>query len=206
MDNQQPTGRESLMREKALYWYMDAFERGDFENMAHILQQAERDPELEEMIWEVQTAYLIEREVERQEHDIALVRQLMRKHLPSGLATTQAVEEIPQLTVSDVVARMQADESVKGPLGQEFQGVVQQLRQSSVPLPHNLGLQGIRMLFARLGVRASKQMQKLFSETALFLSSGRAQGMAQLTATRRQQEQAHVQEKRQKEQREEEQS
>lgn len=62
------------------------------------------------------------------------------------------------------------------------------------------------MLFARLGVRASKQMQKLFSETALFLSSGRAQGMAQLAATRRQQEQAHVQEKRLEEQREEEQS
>jgi hypothetical protein len=94
---------------------------------------------------------------------------------------------------------------VKGPLKQELQGVVQQLRQSTVPLPRNLGLQGIRTLFAQLGVRASKQMQKLFSETALFLSAGRAQGMAQLAATRRQQEKSRLSEKQQQEPREEEQ-
>jgi hypothetical protein len=205
MDKQQPTRQERLKRERAFYRYMDAFEHGDFENMARILQQAESDPELEEMIWEVQTAYLIEQEADRQENDRVLVRELLQKHLPSGLATAQVVEEIPPLTVSDVVARMQADEVVKGPLKQELQGVVQQLRQSRVPLPHNLGLRGIATLFAGLGVRASKQMQKLFSETALFLSAGRAQGMAQMAATRRQQEQARQLEKQQKEQREEEQ-
>lgn len=205
MDNQQPTRQESLMRERTLYRYMDAFERGDFENMARILHQAERDPELEEMIWEVQTAYLIEQEAERQENDIALVRQLLHKHLPSGLSATQIVEEIPPLTVSDVVARMQADEALKGPLKQELHEVVQQLRQSALPLPTNLGLQAIRTLFARLGIHASKQMQKLFSETALFLSAGRAQGMAQLAATRRQQEQVRLSEKQQKEPQEDEQ-
>ncbi len=206
MDNQQPARRESRLREKALYRYMDAFERGDFEIMARILQQAERDPELEAMIWEVQTAYLAEQEAERQENDIALVWQLLQKHLPSGLLAVEAIEEIPPLTVSDVAARMQADVVVEGPLNQELHGVVQQLRQSTIPLPSNLGLQGIRTLFARLGVRASKRMQKLFSETALYLSAGRAQGIAQLAATRRQQEQARDQQKQQKEQREEGQS
>ncbi len=205
MNDQQSTRQERLIREKALYRYMDALERGDFENMARILQQAEHDPELEEMIWEVQTAYLLEQDAERQENDIMLVRQLLQKHLPSGYATVQEVEDIPPLTVSDVAARMQADEAVKGPLKQELQGVVQQLRQSSVPLPRNLGLQGIRALFAQLGVRANKQIQKLFSETALFLSAGRAQGMAQLAATRRQQEKSRLSEKQQQELREEEQ-
>jgi hypothetical protein len=206
MDNHQSARRESLLREKALYRYMDAFERGDFENMSRILQQAERDPELEELIWGVQTAYLIEHEAERQENDIALVLQLLQKHLPSGLAADEGIEEIPPLTVSDVAARMQADGAVEGPLNQELHGVVQQLRRSTIALPSNLGLQGIRTLFAGLGVRASKRMQKLFSETALYLSAGRAQGIAQLAATRRQQEQAREQRKQQNGQREEEQS
>lgn len=206
MDNLQPARRESLLREKALYSYMDAFERGDFESMARILQQAEHDPTLEEMIWEVQTAYLVEQEAERQENDRALVWRLLQKHLPSGLVAVEGIEEIPPLTVSDVAARMQADGVVEGPLDQEIRGVVQQLRQSSIPLPSNLGLQGIRTLFARLGVRASKRMQKLFSETALYLSAGRAQGIAQLAATRRQQEQSRDQVKPQNKQREEGQS
>lgn len=206
MNERQPTHSESLMREKALYRYMDALERGDFEVMARILQQAERDPELEAMIWEVQTAYLIEQETEQQEDDIMLVRQLLQKHLPSGFVVTQDVQDVPPLTVSDVVARMQADEVVKGSLKDELQGVVQQLRQSTVPLPSNLGVQGIRDLFVQLGVRASKRIHKLFSETALFLSAGRAQGMAQLAATRRQQEKSRLSDTQQKEQREEEQS
>lgn len=206
MNEQQPTHSESLMREKALYRYMDALERGNFEVMARILQQAERDPELEAMIWEVQTAYLIEQEAEQQENDILLVRQLLQKHLPSGFVVTQDVQDIPPLTVSDVVARMQADEVMKGSLKDELQGVVQQLRQSTVPLPSNLGVQGIRDLFVQLGVRASKRIHKLFSETALFLSAGRAQGLAQLAATRRQQEKSRLPDTQQKEQREEEQS
>lgn len=206
MNEQQPTHSESLMREKALYRYIDALERGDFEVMARILQQAERDPELEAMIWEVQTAYLIEQEAEQQEDDILLVRQLLQKHLPSGFVVTQDVQDIPPLTVSDVVARMQVDEIVKGGLKDELQGVVQQLRPSTVPLPSNLGVQGIRDLFVQLGVRASKRIHKLFSETALFLSAGRAQGMAQLAATRRQQEKSRLSDAQQEEQQEEEQS
>jgi len=199
MNKQQPTRQEHQLREKTLYRYMDAFERGDFESMSHILEQAEQDPELEQMIWEVQTTYLIEQEVERQENDAELVRQILHKHLPSGWVTPQEVEEIPPLTVSDVIARMQADEAVKGSLKHELNTVVQQLQQSTVPLPRNLGLQGIRTLFAQFGLEASRHLQKLFSETALFLSAGRAQGIAQLAATRRQREHLHLSEKPQKE-------
>jgi hypothetical protein len=205
MDNKQPTRKESLLREKALYRYMDAFERGDFEYMAQILKQAELDSELETLLWDVQAAYLVEQEAEREENDILLVRQLLQKHLPSGFITEQNIEEIPPLTVSDVIARMQADEAMKGPIKQELQRVVRQLSRSTVPLPQNMGLHGIRALFSQLGLSASKQLQKLFSETALFLSAGRAQGMSQLAATRRQQEKARLLEKQQKEQREEEQ-
>jgi hypothetical protein len=190
MNKQQPTQQQRIAREKALHRYMDAFERGDFERMAQVLAQAEQDPELEDLIWKVHAAYVAEEELERQENDIELVQQLLRRHLPSGWETLPDIESIPPLTVGDVVARLQADEATKGSVKQEFNIVVQRLRQSTLPLPQNLGIQSIRTLFSQLGVQASKQLQKLFSETALFLSAGREQGMAHLAATRRQQEQS----------------
>ncbi len=199
MDRQQPTREQRLMREEALFTYMDAYERGDFDIMSMVLQQAEQDPELGDLIWNVLAAYQAEEEEERRESDVELVRQLLHQHLPSGWDSVPNVEEIPPLTVSDVIARMQADEAVKGSVKEELNTVVQQLRQSTVSLPANLGLHGIRKLFARLGLRVSKQLQKVFSETALFLTAGREQGIAHLAATRRQREQSHMGEKQQEE-------
>jgi hypothetical protein len=189
MDKQQPTREQRLMREKVLFTYMDAYERGDFGTMSMVLQQAEQDPELGDLIWNVLSAYQAEEQEERRENDVIMVRQLLHQHLPSGWEIVPDAADISPLTVSDVVARMQADEAVKGSVKQELNTVVQQLRQSTRPLPANLGIHGIRSLFTQLGLRVSKQFQKAFSETALFLTAGREQGMAHLAATRRQREQ-----------------
>lgn len=189
--NEQNSRKQHLAREKALHLYMDAFERNDFEVMSQVLAQAEQDENLETLIWEVHAAYAAEEEYEQREHEVEQVRQLLRQHLPSGLETPLTLEEMPPLTVSDVIARMQADEAVRGSVKQELLSVAQRLRQSNQALPEQLGLHGVRTLFAQLGVQASKQLHKLFSQTALFLTSGRQQGMAQLAATRRQHEQLY---------------
>jgi hypothetical protein len=188
MDKQKLTPERRLKREKALITYMDAFEHGDFETMSNVLRQTEHDPELGDLIWNVLSAYQAEEEEERQENDVILVRQLLLQHLPSGWGIVPDATDIPPLTVSDVIARMQADEAVKGSVRQELNSIVQDLRHSTVPLPANLGLHGIRKLFARLGLRVSKHLQKVFSETALFLTAGREQGMTNLAATRHQRE------------------
>jgi hypothetical protein len=191
---EQNAREQQLAREKALHRYMDAFERNDFEAMSQVLAKAEQDPDLETLLWEVHAAYAAEEEYEQREHEDEQVRQLLRQHLPSGLETPLTIEEMPPLTVSDVIARMQADEAVRGSVKQELLSVAQRLRQSNQALPEQLGLHGVRTLFAQLGVQASKQLQKLFSQTALFLTSGRQQGMAQLAATRRQHEQLYQKE------------
>ncbi|HEU5375307.1 MAG TPA: hypothetical protein VFV38_07700 [Ktedonobacteraceae bacterium] len=190
MNNQQSTRQQRQEREKLLHHYMDAFDRGDFERMAQILSLAEQDLELGELIWEVQAAYVAELEDEQRENDVEVVRQLLQAHMPSAWGATE-VEEIPPLTVGDVIARMQADEATRSLTKGEFAHVAQQLRRSSQLLPDDLGLSGVRKLFTRLGVQASRQLQKLFSQTALFLSAGREQGIAQLAATRKQAEQRH---------------
>ena len=189
--NEQNAREQHLSRERALHRYMDAFERNDFEVMSQVLAQAEQDADLETLIWEVHAACAAEEEYEQREHEVEQVRQLLLQLLPSGLETPLTLEEMPPLTVSDVIARMQADEAVRGSVKQELLSVAQRLRQSNQALPEQLGLHGVRTLFAQLGVQASKQLQKLFSQTALFLTSGRQQGMAQLAATRRQHEQLY---------------
>ncbi len=189
--NEQNAREQRFAREKALHRYMDAFELNDFEVMSQILAQAEQDADLETLIWEVHAAYAADEEYEQREHEVEQVRQLLRQHLLSGLETPLTLEEMPPLTVSDVIARMQADEAVRGSVKQELLSVAQRLRQSNQALPEQLGLHGVRTLFAQLGVQASKHLQKLFSQTALFLTSGRQQGMAQLAATRRQHEQLY---------------
>jgi hypothetical protein len=189
--NEQNTREQHLAREKALHRYMDAFERNDFEIMSQILAQAEQDADLETLIWEVHAAYAADEEYGQREHEVEQVRQLLQQLLPSGLETPLTLEEMPPLMVSDVIARMQADEAVHGSVKQELLSVIQWLRQSNQALPEQLGLHGVRTLFAQLGVQTSKQLQKHFSQTALFLTSGRQQGMAQLAATRRQHEQPY---------------
>lgn len=199
MDKQQPTREQRLARERAILTYMDAYERGDFDTMSMVLQQAEHDSELGDLLWNVLAAYQAEEDDERRENDVVLVRQLLLQYLPSGWETVPEASDIPPLTVSDVVARIQVDEAVKGSVKQELKTVAPRLRQSTVPLPANLGLHGVRALFAKLGLRTSRQLQKVFSETALFLTAGREQGMAHLAATRRQREQSRLRKERQKE-------
>lgn len=53
MSHQETPARRHLMREKALFRYTSALERGDFETIAAVLHEAEADPELARLIAEV---------------------------------------------------------------------------------------------------------------------------------------------------------
>lgn len=57
MTEQQITRFQRLAREKAIYCYTTALDNGDLDTIATVLQQAERDPELEQMILEIHRAY-----------------------------------------------------------------------------------------------------------------------------------------------------
>src|SRR5260370_16394310 len=166
--NEQNAREQHLAREKTLHRYMDAFERNDFEVMSQVLAQAEQDEDLETLIWEVHAAYAAEEEYEQREHEVEQVRQLLRQHLPSGLETPLTLEEMPPLTVSDVIARMQADEAVRGSVKQELLSVAQRLRQSNQALPEQLGLHAARTLFPFLAVHPTNPLHNLSIHTSLY--------------------------------------
>lgn len=60
MTEHQATRQRRLDREKAAYRYTTALDQGDIDTIATVLQQAERDPELERMILEIHGAYATE--------------------------------------------------------------------------------------------------------------------------------------------------
>jgi hypothetical protein len=84
MSEKQTDKSVQTAREKALYQYANALERGDFTTIEVILEQAICDTELERMIFELHEEYRDEHE-SAHVSDAALVRELIREHLPSGL-------------------------------------------------------------------------------------------------------------------------
>jgi RNA polymerase sigma factor (sigma-70 family) len=72
MNRQQRERVRQLEREKALYRYGSALERGDFAVVSRVLEEAEQDPVLERLILEVNGAYLTETEGQEQTAESAL--------------------------------------------------------------------------------------------------------------------------------------
>jgi hypothetical protein len=64
MNRQEAERARQLAREKALYRYSSALDRGDFEAVSSILEEAEADPVLEQMLLEVNEVYQAEIEGE----------------------------------------------------------------------------------------------------------------------------------------------
>lgn len=187
--NEQPIERSSWIdRERALYLYNSALEEGDFDTVASVLEQAQQDTVLETMLLEVEGQYRTELDQQTQAADTQLVRELLVEHLSAFDADELTEETLPQLTVGDVVARLQSDGMLKGPIEKEISGIAQRLRQVEEPLPENLSLRGVRRLFERLGLTGGERFQRMFRETAILLSMGREQGNVRLAATRRQRE------------------
>ncbi len=189
MHNQWGLSQEQLVREKALYQYLSAFEHGDFESMGTVLQKALQDPLLEAMILEAHEYYQAEEQITLQGEEREKILQMVLEHLPSGIWDEQDEMAIPPLTVGDVIAKMQQDRALTGSVKQEIQIIGEQIPSPQHPLPSNLNLKNIYHLFEQLGLSVSTRVQKLFREKAIFLSMAREQGMAQLAATRRQQRQ-----------------
>jgi hypothetical protein len=186
MNEQHITQMSQREREKALYLYSSALERGDFETVEAILQQAEIDLALEQMILELDEVLQSGFANTRQADDAVLIQRLLQQYLPTALETNDAEVELPPLLISDVLARMKTDSAFNGQLGSEIQIIAKQLPQADIPVPEHLSLQGVRHFLEQLNLSVSVRFQKLFRDTAIFLLMGRKQGMAHLAAARHQ--------------------
>ena len=175
-----------LAREKLLYRYINAIERGDFETVASLLQQAENDAELENMIVGVNEVLSDEYDSVAEKETAELVRHLLEKHLPSGLGNTEDDADIPPITLSNVAERVISNDSLQSHMRKEAKSIAHQLNQTEALLTERFSQRTLSVLFEELGISVSNSLKKLFHETAVFLSMRREQNLAQLAATRRQ--------------------
>lgn len=175
---------QNITRERLIFRYLNALEHGDLETIGTILSEAEKDTNLERLILEVNEIYILEQQNATDAQSDALVRELVFSHLPSG-DPDQLEAELPPLTVADVAARISSDATLKGLLEREPIADMLQLQRLTNPLPTDLTLRSVRQLFSQLEIRVSRSFEKLFRETAIYLSLGHEQTRAQLAATRR---------------------
>jgi hypothetical protein len=181
--------RLQFQREKTLYRYTRALDRGDLNTIEQILQEASDDVTLAKMVCEVNEVYHSTDSAEQSESDSALVVELLHQHLPSGFPDEADLGADPlPLTVADVVGRIQSD-APSGTIVKEarevFGKLIRAQKQSTV-LPDKLNILAVRKMFTQLGINVTRHFEKLFRETAVMLSMGRTQSMAQLQAARRQ--------------------
>lgn len=174
-----------LAREKVLFRYSSALQRGDFDIVAAVLHEAQDDPILERMVLDINAIYTDDTNTQAEVEAATVVQRLLQEHLPSGFVQTQEPLETP-LTVGDVAARLQTEAAAKGQVDGEINKITGQLRASQTALPTKLSQHNIRQLFEELGINVSRRVQKLFRDTAIFLAMGRTQGRMRMAATRQQ--------------------
>jgi hypothetical protein len=103
------------------------------------------------------------------EQDVALVQRLLRRCLPEYLPNDQAdhssAEQIPEVTVGEVVARLQADRAVP----KSDHAASRRLQDSVVKIPRAPSNRSIQQLATSLDVALSEKFWETFRETAILL-------------------------------------
>lgn len=170
----------AVLREKAIYRYVEALDRAELEIVAGVIALAIDDPELSQAIIEVNSAFQQEMQLTPLSADAEIVRTLIHEHLGSGeLAHT---ENLP-LTVGEVAAKLKSDRRV--PFTEER--VNDLLLNNQQPLPALLSFEATKQIGRDLGIEASDRFWRAFRDAAITLSMGRGRE-SQLLAARIQRE------------------
>ncbi|HMN15449.1 MAG TPA: hypothetical protein PKD55_24295 [Bellilinea sp.] len=168
--------REAL-RQKLIDRYVQALDEGEVDQAIEVLEAALDDPVLTRMIGQVEQGFEEELGIEPLAQQAQAVRSLLQEQLGSLLAEEE--EDLSQLTIGEVAARLQADKKVP----REDLETNQKLIARQEELPARLSIQAIRELAARLQVKASNKFWDLFRDKAITMQIGRSQ--AQMAAMRR---------------------
>jgi hypothetical protein len=166
----------SINRQKAIQRYVSALDSGNLDDVLILLEEATKDPVLDQMIIEVNQAIEQEEGLTPFAKDANLVRDLAQTYFDH----TEIPEDERHITIRDVAARMQADRRV--PVSD--QEIHKHLLKLSTPLPEILNFQAIRKLASKLGIDASEKFWRVFRDTAIMLGIGR--GQARMAAARKQ--------------------
>lgn len=170
-------------RELLLDRYVLAIDSGDLEGLAAALEAAyetsREDPEIERLIAEIDRAYREEAELTPMEVDARLVREILRRCVPSAFETHEQLQK--PLTVGDVASRLQAQGRVR-PSDEEIN---RSLLGNTTLLPNPVTGPVVKKLAAYLGAGGSDLYWRSFRDEAITMGISRSHDQAQLAARER---------------------
>jgi len=168
-------GEDTIKRERLLDLYVWGLDHGDADAIATVLDAALTDPQLNNLIDEINQAYEEEERLSPLANEAETVRTLLRQHIPS------AFESHPlqgPLTVRDAAGHLQSKSRVPASDSEAHR----LLLNSDAPLPTHLSLVEIKKLAVKLKVKASDFYWKRFQQSAVALWMAQSQKQAQLAA------------------------
>jgi hypothetical protein len=166
---------ESIRRERLLDLYVWGLDHGDSDAIATALEAALTDPQLNNLIDEINQAFEEEERLSPLADEAETVRSLLRQHIPS------AFEPQPHqgsLTVRDAASHLQSKSRVPASDLEAHR----LLLNSGEPLPAQLSLVEIKKIAVKLKVKATDFYWKRFQQSAVALWMARSQKQAQLAA------------------------
>lgn len=189
MQNLYPDDLER-QREIAIDRYILAFDRGDLDTMASILDEAIDDPELDRRLVGVHSALHAEAGLQPVNEQAQLVRRLAYQYIPSGIPTD---DELPQVvTVGDVAAHLKGELSSGRLLSSSDVATNERLLQSGIPIPTPVTSAVMSNLAAQLQISASERYLEAFRRAAVMLAMARQRDYTVRTAARRQTTARHL--------------
>ncbi len=167
-------------REQLIYRYIRALDSNDPDFVDFVLEAAEEDPELDQLISEVNQALHDEMGLGPLAAEASIVHDLLRRHLPSGFSQPQ--HEAPPLTVGEVATRMLNDRRLTL-IDREG---CRSLQGSQEPVPGQLSRQTVIDLAARLEPAnpLTERGWNAFRDAAIMAFMGRGRQQAHLAAAR----------------------
>jgi hypothetical protein len=174
-------------RELAIERYVLAYDRGDWDALAEVVEHALYDPELDRLLVEINAALYADTGLPSIDDSAETARALIRQYLPSGF-TPEPSEEGP-VTVDDVVQRLEGERLRAKPMESVDAEVNQRLAGNKSLLPVRITPDSLRELARQLGVVASDHYWELFRRAALTLRMSRESQRVSLAAARRQRSQ-----------------
>lgn len=167
-------------REELILRYIRALDSSDPDEVEFVLEAAEEDSELDQLISEVNQTMHDELELGPLAAEASIVHDLLRKHLPSGFSQQETVTA--PLTVGEVATRMLNDRRLTL-IDREG---CRSLLSSPEPVPGQLSRQGIIDLAARLEPAnpLTERGWNAFRDAAIMAFMGRGRQQAHLAAAR----------------------
>jgi hypothetical protein len=170
-------------RELLLDRYVLAVDGGDLEGVAAALEAAyeasREDPEIERLIAEINLAYREEAGLTPLDADARLVREILRRCVPSAFETHDHLQR--PMTVGDVASRLQAQGRVR-PGDEEINRA---LLGNSTPLPKPITAPAVKKLATGLRAGGSDLYWRSFRDEAITMGISRSHDQAQLAARER---------------------